>query len=170
MENSTFKEKAFQFQLEILKNELDTINKCIDKIDTLTHGFKNWTILLWGGSIILALGKDATDFKGKFILTAVAPILFWFLDAWWRRIQREFIYRNNDISKFFNNDNYQKSFEQQKIIGLVMYDLRSTNSNSKKNYKDFTSFKRAFLFRSVGIFYFGLILISIGLQLYMQKN
>ncbi|MNQ61288.1 hypothetical protein D3C85_756010 [compost metagenome] len=147
--------KAFDFQLEILKYELETINKCIDKIDILTHSFKNWTILLWGGSIILALGKDATDFKGKFILTAITPLLFWLLDAWWRRIQREFIFRNNE------------TFEEKKIIGLVIYDLRSSKTSNKKSYKNFTSIKRALLFRSVGLFYFGLILISIGLYVYM---
>ncbi|MNY22855.1 hypothetical protein D3C86_1564950 [compost metagenome] len=113
------------------------------------------------------MGKDATDFKGKFILTAITPLLFWLLDAWWRRIQREFIFRNNEISQFFNSANYLKSFEEKKIIGLVIYDLRSSKTSNKKSYKNFTSIKRALLFRSVGLFYFGLILISIGLYVYM---
>jgi len=162
------KQIAFEFQLELIKKELDILNNCIDKIDTVTQGFKNWTILLWSGSVILAFGKDATEFQGKYLLTAIIPFLFWVLDAWWRRIQREFIFRNNKISDFFNSPNFAQSFQQNEIIGLRMYDLRGSKSGEKQEYKRFTSLKRAFLFKTVGVFYLGLILISCGLYVYMK--
>jgi hypothetical protein len=167
-EPKTDKQPAFEFQLDLIKRELDILNSCIDKIDTVTQGFKNWTILLWSGSVILAFGKDATEFQGKYLLTAIIPLLFWVLDAWWRRIQREFIFRNNKISDFFNSPDFTRSFEQKEIIGLRMYDLRGSKSGDKQHYEKFTSLKRAFLFKTVGVFYLGLILISCSLFVYMK--
>jgi len=169
MPDITDKQKAFEFQLDILKKELDVLNSCIDKIDTLTQGYKYWTIGLWSGSIILALGKDATDFKGKFLLTAIIPILFWVLDAGWRGIQRRFIYRTGKISNFINSPNYLQSFETKEIIGLKLYDLTVNlfdDDDEKNKFKQFISFKKTFRFKTVAIFYLGLILISIGLYFY----
>ena len=73
---------AFYFQLEMLKKELDHLNSSIDKIDNITQSIKYWTIGLWGGAIVLALGKDneTTHFHGHYLSTTVIPLLFWFID------------------------------------------------------------------------------------------
>jgi hypothetical protein len=167
LEKESDKEASFNFQLEILKKELDILNNTIDKIDTLTQGLKNWTIGLWSGAIILAFGANGTtNFKGEFLLPALIPFLFWLLDAWWRRTQRGFIYRVEKISDFLNDPNYFESFKEKRIIGLRLYDLRGRKTGNITDYNKFVSPKKTFLFKSVGLFYFGLIIFSIALQIF----
>jgi hypothetical protein len=160
-------ESAFQFQLEMIKKEVDHLNTSIDKIDTITQNIKYWTIGLWGGAILLTLGKDkdSTLLQGQFLATIVVPILFWFLDGWYRRIQRGFIYRAVQISQFLNSEDFTLSFENQKLTGFHLLDFRGRISGDKSELIKFTSIWKILLFPSVGFFYAGLIVLSVALSI-----
>src|SRR6185369_103858 len=104
---------SFQYQLEFLKLEFDTINKSIERIDGMTQTIKNWAVGAWAGSIALLFNAKRPDLIG---LTAVLPLVFWFVDAWWRRIQRSFIFRSNKISEFLNGNQLQESFRERRLV------------------------------------------------------
>jgi hypothetical protein len=160
MENQ---QNAFVFQLEMVKKELDHLNSSIDKIDTITQSIKYWTIGLWSGSILLAIGniKDTTHFQGHYLSTAIIPLLFWFVDGWYRRIQRGFIFRVIEISKFLNGPDFTTSFDKQILVGFYLFDLRGRMSGNRQDLLKFTSIWKTLFFPSVAIFYLGLILFSI---------
>ena len=158
-ENSTG--KSFNYQLEFLKLEFDSINKTIARIDDIAGKVKNWAIVTWAGGIALSLGhKELTKY---ILLTGIVPILFYYVDAWWRRIQRSFIFRVNKISEFLNDQRLLQSFEQQRLIDFRLLDVRSKHHANTKEYQVFTSVWRTRRFRELSVFYVGLTLISVGL-------
>jgi len=78
--------QCFEYQLDFLKLEYGAINEAIGRIDETTAKIKNWALITWAGSIAIALREQRlTDFLW---MTAVPPVLFFFVDGWWRRIQR----------------------------------------------------------------------------------
>src|SRR5690242_18540094 len=87
----TKKDDPFAFRLEILKKELDFIDNSIRKIDDIGNSIKNWAILAWTGVIAAILGKP--ELHGYMAFSAVPPLVFMFVDAYWRKIQRRFTYR-----------------------------------------------------------------------------
>lgn len=157
------RQSAFAFQLDILKKELDHLNSSIDKIDTITQSIKYWTIGLWSGAILLAIGKEkeVTHFQGHYLYTTTIPLLFWFVDGWYRRIQRGFIYRTVQISKFLNSSDFIISFEKQILVGLHLFDLRGRMSGENRELLKFTSIWKTLFFPSVCIFYMSLIIFSV---------
>jgi hypothetical protein len=91
--------------------------------------------------------------------------LFWFLDGWYRRIQRGFIYRAVQISQFLNSEDFTLSFENQKLTGFHLLDFRGRISGDKSELIKFTSIWKILLFPSVGFFYAGLIALSVALSI-----
>jgi hypothetical protein len=47
--------KSFDFQLDLLKTEIDIIDKAISRLDGITQTIKNWAIAIWTGVITVAL-------------------------------------------------------------------------------------------------------------------
>ena len=101
--------KTFDTQFELLKIELDLVNKAIGQQDEITKSIKNWSIVTWTASIGLAVSQPRLH---PFLwLTAVIPFLFWFVDASFRRIQRSFIVRVKDIADYVNSSPFQNSVQ-----------------------------------------------------------
>jgi len=72
----SFKDSFFEFQLDILKTEINQIHKIVARIDEITQQIKYWTIFIWAGSISLIIGSSNIELR-KFILFIVAiPFLF----------------------------------------------------------------------------------------------
>ncbi len=152
-------ERTLEYQLEFLKLEFDSINDAISRIDETTQGTKNWAVIVWAGSLGISLGNlELRHYAG---LTAMIPLLFWFIDGQWRRIQRSFIFRIQRISEFLNGPHLKESFVNQKLVGLEVLDPRGRKHRNTKEYKRFTSIIRTLRFREVGPFYLGLFAISI---------
>jgi hypothetical protein len=161
---------AFDYQLDMLKNEFNSVQECINHINTIMQAIKNWTITIWSGSIALFLIKSQYDLKKYIIFTCIIPLLFWFLDTVWRRHQRLMIYRINTISKFLNSNDFQESFNQRKFINFHVIDIRASNEQDSQECKQFASFWRIFNFNSIRLFYGGLLLISLGLGAFFIIN
>jgi hypothetical protein len=149
---------SFEYQLEFLKLEVDTINKTVERIDGITQAIKNWAVGVWAGSIALLLNVKRPDLIG---LTVLLPLIFWFSDAWWRRTQRTFIYRSLKIAEFLNSDLLQESFRERRLIGLSLLDPRGWQYSHTEAYRRYTSVLRTMWFKSVGPFYLGLAIISV---------
>ncbi len=161
-ENPT--QNRFEFQIEILKWELELINSGIRQMDEITTSIKNWAIVAWGGSIGIAIAnQELRSFLG---FTFLIPLLFWLVDARWRKIQRGFIYRMNQISVFLNSEDLQRSFQQQQFVNFVLLDPRAKRS-AAADYKFYTSVFRVLL-GSTAWLYVGLIFLSLMLHVIVQ--
>ena len=155
----TPEDRALDYQLDFIKLEFGAINEAIARIDQTTQGTKNWAVIVWAGSIAIALGNK--DLRSFVALTSAVPLLFWFIDAQWRRIQRSFIFRSRTIAAFLNGPDLVESMRQRKVVGLFLLDPRATREHDSEAYRRFTSFRRTFRFKEVGPFYFGLVAISV---------
>jgi hypothetical protein len=156
------RKRVFEYQLDILKVEIDVINQTIARFDEHTRATRNWAIVTWAGSIAISLGNQ--DLRKYIILTAILPIVFWFVDARWTNLIRAFLYRMNKISEFLNDDRFVRSVEQQRLIDFTLLDPRGKQYKKTLEYKKSVNFLRAALkYAEVSIFYLGLTLISIGL-------
>ncbi len=152
-------DRTLEYQLEFLKLEFDSINDAIGRLDITTQGTKNWAVFVWAGSLGISLGNpELRPFVG---LTAMIPLLFWYIDGRWRRIQRSFIFRIQKISEFLNGSHLKESFDKQKLVGLEVLDPRAQKHKNTEEYKRFTSLIRTLRFKEVGPFYLGLFAISI---------
>jgi len=156
--------EPFDFKLEILKWELTSIEKVIERMDNLAQASKNWAILIWAGSISLGLGKDAGNYRPIILFfTSIIPILFWLMDSFYRKLQRRSTYRLERITDFLNSENFTKSCESKNLINFIVLDVVGRQYKDDETYKDFVSLKRTLNFAEVKVFYLGLIICSVVL-------
>lgn len=167
-DESKSSERSLSYLLEILKIEIELINKSMEHIIGNTQSLKNWAILTWTGSIALILGQ--VDLRKYFIITAIPPFLFWYVDAWWRSLQSRYAYRATEISQFLNGENLVESFKQGKLIDFVSFDPSGRNYRHRSDYQKYTSMSRTARFPEVLGFYFPLVLISIVVGLFLFYN
>src|SRR5271165_7184445 len=151
--------QAINYQLDFLKLEHQSINELIKRIDEITQTIKNWTVLIWAGSLSLALGQ--AKFRPFIFLTAILPIPFWFVDGWWRRIQRSCIFRSHKISAFLNGPNLAESVLQRKLVDFKVLDVRGVQYKNDDDFKAFISVRHTLFYKEVGGFYGALILLSL---------
>lgn len=104
-----------EYQLDILKLEIETINGSIRQMDAMTEKIKDWAIVTWAAALGATI-TTPTSLNKYIAFTAAIPIAFWFTDGWYRRIQRRFIWRTNQIGKFLNEGGLAESFKQDKIV------------------------------------------------------
>ena len=159
------KDAAFRYQLDFLKLEYQSLNETIARIDGTTQTIKNWTLLIWAGSISFSLTREQ-DLRDYVIFTAIIPLVFWSLDAWWRRVQRQCIFRIELISDFLNSENLFTSFSEKKLINFHLIDHRARKYANKKELIAFSSVWKTVWFGSVAAFYLGLSIMSIGLGVF----
>lgn len=153
-------QSVLDYQLDVLKLEIEVLNDSIIKIDDITKDVKQWAITLWTAAIGGAL--TTTDLRRYIAATAAIPLLFWFVDTWNRRIQRRMIWRNTQISKFLNDDRLPRSFQEGHFVEFALFDPKSRSSGGTE-YEKFVSWRRIILFRSLSILYLGMIIISLTL-------
>lgn len=144
-------------QLDLLKGEIEAVDKAIAQQDEFTKNVKQWAIVAWSASVGGAL--TTSDLRAYVGASAAIPLLFWFVDTWHRRIQRKFIWRNIVISRFLNDGRLAKSIEAGHIVDFQLLDPKSRLDRSLE-YEHFTSWKHVMAFRSIAILYCGMILIS----------
>jgi len=146
----------FDRQLELLKMELELVNSTIRQLDDITKGIKNWAIVVWTGSV--GLGLSTANLHKFLWLTGLIPLLFWIVDASYRRHQRTFIVRMRDISDFVNSSEFDKSARDRLPFSFKLLQMRT-----KKGKK--TDLLSVMMFRTVWILYLGLIVLSVLLWL-----
>jgi hypothetical protein len=155
---------ALNYQLELLKMEIDTIEHIIARMDEMTQTTKNWAVVTWAGSIAIALGQP--DLRRYTILTAILPFLFWYIDAYIRRLQARSSFRMARIGEFLNDERLVKSFEQRRLIGFTVLDPTGQQYKGTSEYKKYASIWRTLRFREVMVFYLVLVVVGLGLGLF----
>jgi hypothetical protein len=146
-----------QYQLEMLKSEVEVVNASIRQMDDISKNLKQWTITLWAG----ALGGAVTTehLKRYAFATAAIPLLFWLVDSYHHVVQRRFIWRSLRIRDFLNDERLQQSFEQGRLVGLTVMDITSRHERGS-DLQRFASWRRVLFLRTLSIFYIGLAIVS----------
>lgn len=140
-------------QFDILKKELDLIDAAIRQIDDITKSIKNWAIVAWSASVGVSLSSN--ELKAYVWLTAFLPVLFWILDASYRRVQRTFIGRNRKIRDFINSGEFKNAANLNEPFDFPLLEMRF-KSNSWKD-----KLFGIMVFRTVWVLYVGLSLLSV---------
>jgi hypothetical protein len=155
------RQESLNYQLDLLKMEIEKIDALIARMDEMAQSTKNWAISLWTGSIAAILTQ--ADYREYLFLSAVPPLLFWYLDAYFRRLQTRSILRMQKIREFLNSEKLTQSFEIGKLVDITVLDPTGTQYRGTKEYKEFASIKRTLQYPEVRWFYLTLIVISLGL-------
>ncbi len=159
----------FDFQLDLIKTEVTQIHEIIGRIDGLTQQIKNWTILVWTGSISLIIGNSDNHLRQLIIFTAAIPFLFWVVDGHYRRRQRGFIFRAEKISQYLNSADFPTYFKEKSFRNFIFLDLSGKQSSSEQRIK-FANVRKAMWFKSLRTFYLGLILLTVALQIILYPK
>ena len=162
--NTNARKESFQYQMDLLKMEIQTINDIISRMDAMAQATKNWAIGIWTGSIAITLSQP--ELQKFVILSAVTPFLFWYIDAYFRRLQTRSIFRSRKIHEFLNSDRLVSSFEKNSLVDFTVFDATGTQYKGTQEYEKFASLKRTLKFREVREFYLVLIIISVAMGLF----
>ena len=145
------------FQQEILKQEIEIIDKTIARIDQIQQSMKNWAIGLWGGSLAFIIRYIKPDKPfAMILLTAIIPLLFGYIDVIWKQQILKVSYRQRKISDFVSGFNNEENF---RILDPIASGY--LNSDLKKDFKKQTSFAKAIWYKADGLFYILMILVSV---------
>ncbi len=87
----------FQFKLDLLRQEMDTVQDGIRAYGQVQFTIKGWAITVFSGFVFFAARETQPIFLG---LSAIAVILFWILDAIFKSIQEVYIERATKIEQF----------------------------------------------------------------------
>jgi hypothetical protein len=145
--------RLFDLPWEMLNTEIEHVDGTIRQLDQITMSVKNWAVITWTGSVGVAL-KEANLHRFVWI-TAIVPVVFWITDSSFRRIQRSFIYRLQDISRFLESPEFREAAEKGAPLSFPLLVMRVKNRKFKN------TLLGVMLLRSVGLFYLGLAACSI---------
>lgn len=146
--------RLFDIQLELLSNELKAIDGAIRQHDTVALTVKNWAVVTWTASLGFSLKEQ--ELHAFIGYTAVIPALFWLVDGSFRRIQRSFITRVEEISFYLNSEQFAQAAESGAPLGFTLGSMRRRTGK----FKD--SLIGTMCFRSVSLLYVGLIACSVA--------
>lgn len=153
-ENST----PLQYQLEMLKAEVEIVNATIRQMDDISKSLKEWTITVWAASVG---GSLVTSTLIPYVFaTATIPLLFWLVDSYHHVVQRRFIWRSLRIMDFLNDERLAKSFQQGRLVDFAVLDVASRRERNG-DLNRFASWPRVLLFRTMSIMYVGLAAASL---------
>jgi hypothetical protein len=140
------------FQKDILKQEIEIIDKTISRIDQIQQSMKNWTISLWGGGLYFVM-QYFKESNSVVMLTAIIPLLFGYIDVVWKQQTLKVSYRQKKISDFVSDINDKNDFR--------ILDPIAKSYSSLEDFKLQTSFSKALWYKADGLFYLIMILISL---------
>lgn len=160
-----FHQQSFNYQLDCLKIEIDLVDKAISRAETITQNVKNFSVVVWIASITVFLGQS--ELKKFVILTAILPILFLFIDAWWLHEHRGAFLRMNKIKKFLNSEDLTESFKQQKLVNFTILDTLGEQYRGTKQYEAYTSVKRIIFYKEILLLYLGLATASVIIEIFV---
>ncbi len=143
--------KVFDKQFELLKLEITLIDSAIRAQDDITKNIKNWAIVSWTASIGLAVSRE--ELHSLLWATAFVPIAFWIVDGAFRRVQRSFIVRLQDIADFLNSSTFAEVVQSDASLSFPLMKMRN-----KTGFR--TTWAIVMLFRTVSALYLLMILGS----------
>lgn len=151
--------QSFAFQVECLKMEIDILERSISRRETITQSVKNFAIVSWGAALTVMIGQN--DLRKYVIITAILPIMFWLVDAWWLYLYRGDSFRFRKIKEFVNSPDLELSYRQQRLVNFTVLDTSGKQYENTKEYKKFVNFRKILFFKEILLLYGGLITFSL---------
>lgn len=98
-----------KYRWELLLKEMGYIQDTVKNLDDIIYKTKNFSFLIWGGSLGLIVQYMDKEMKPPLILlTALIPLLFWVMDYQWRKHLMKCSRRERYISNFLNSDLFER--------------------------------------------------------------
>lgn len=119
----------FDYQFELLKFELDTLQQGIRNYDSILFVIKGWAITIFSAVILFSAQVEKPIYL---LLCVISTLLFWLLDGVFKAIQRAYTLRYNEIEKFLQSDRFRKAFTKRSLDGFVSPDISSGFSRGLK--------------------------------------
>lgn len=168
--------ELFEFQKNLLTEEIKYIHSIITDYDDLSFKIKGWAVTIW--SAVVAFGAKE---NAPLVIIASIPVLiaFWILDAYFKQYQRRSMSRISVIEDFLNskydfeNNGLKKAFEMKDFGQFPIHDpiagsSRKINQNIEKRYKENTKLSRCFKVPNVSYFYLILSISAILIVFLLQ--
>ena len=143
------------FQQDIIKQEVEIIDKTISRIDQIQQAMKNWCITIWGGSLYLVIEHLDKSYL-IILITAIIPLSFGYIDIVWKQQILKVTYRERKISDFISGVSKETDFR--------ILDPISTGSTDPYFRKQ-TSFSKAIFYKADGVFYLLMTIVSVTLAM-----
>ena len=144
------------FQQELVKQEIDLIDKTIARIDQILYNLKQWTAGIWTGGIAL-IAKFGNNSPNLYLISAIIPFSFGILDIIWKQQLLKVQFREEQISNFINKGTMD--FNLLDPIGKFY----------SKEFSDKPVLRQALWYKEKSIFYLAMIVISVVLYFYYRK-
>ncbi|QIR40237.1 hypothetical protein HCG51_28360 [Tolypothrix sp. PCC 7910] len=145
MEIPEVEQQSFNYRLDCLKIEIDLVDRAISRLETITQNVKNFSVVVWVASITVFLGQ--AELRKFVIITAILPILFWFIDAWWVHHHRGAFLRMKKIKEFLNSEDLTASFKQQKLVNFSILDTFGEQYKGSRQYENYTNVQKIMLYK-----------------------
>ena len=100
---------------DVLEKEIDLIQSCINRMAQNSFIIKGWTVSLI--AVVLALLPETVDIKVVCILGILATLCFWYLDAFFLKMERLYRWK------------YEWVIKNRLLSDEYFFDLNPTNSN-----------------------------------------
>lgn len=113
---------AFEYRLDLLKQEMETLQNGIRSYDTILFTIKGWAITIFSATTFFAIDKQRSLL---YIFCAVSVVLFWLLDAVYESIQRILPQRYRRIEKFMQSEAFDQAVLDQSLGDFRVPDIQA---------------------------------------------
>lgn len=152
---------VFERQFDLLKLEMTLIDNAIRSQDDITKSIKNWAIVTWTAGVGFAVANPVL--KPFVWATAFVPLAFWIVDGFFRRVQRTFIVRLQDIAQFVNSPSFAEAAASGAPIAFPLLQMRSKAGRK-------TSWTAVMHFRTVAALYLLMMAGSVCLSILLATS
>jgi len=153
--------KLFDYQKQLLLQEIETIQSKISIYDNLSFTIKGWAVTLWSAIVIFGVKENNIEI---IIVSIFVVLAFWILDTYFKIYQRRLTTRMGVIEDFLNNiEEYElkglkEAFKQNSFDNFIIHDpigrlSLKQNQNFQSKYKRKTSFWNCFFNWNVSLVY-----------------
>lgn len=112
--------EAFDYKFELAVKEIDVLQNGIRNYDVMLLTIKGWAITLCSAFVLFA-GKERRP--EYFVFCGAAILLFWWLDATYKKFQRKYIIRFNRLEHLLRGDEFSQAVIRQSLDSFCIPDV-----------------------------------------------
>ena len=123
-------QSKFEYQFELLKQEIDVLQTSIRNYDSMVMEVKKWAVAIYSGFLVIKLNSE----NAKILAYGLISIfLFWLIDSILKSIQGCYIKRFAEIERFLNSEHFRTSIDAGEIKSIQVPDISSQFRVTPKN-------------------------------------
>jgi len=166
----------FEYQFQLLRDEIATIHAKITSFDDLAFRVKGWAATLWAGLVGYAVGQGKPE---GIALSIPLMVAFWILDASFKTYQQRVRARMGIIEQFLNRASQdsgaslQNAFRESSFGSFLIHDpmcnqtFRISDKDFQQTFSKKVSLVLALFTTNVYLMYVALILASLLIMAYL---